>query len=357
MTTRNSSIIISIIQFVNPNISDSAGKDCGRRRVTEIGTILTGTGSFLPAARLTNEMLSRMVDTTDDWIVSHTGIRERRIAVNQSALDLALPAARAALESAGREPEELDLIIACTVTPDSYTPSLGCRVQAELGARNAFAFDLTAACSGFVYATDVADSFLRSGKARTVLVVCAEVLSRIVDYSDRSVCCLFGDGAGAAVYEWSDSERGIAATYMRADGSRGDALLAKAFSPEAPMNRTQRERSFLQMDGHAVFRFTARAVPDAIDGVLKRAGAGMDDVDWIIPHQANARILEMVSRRYGIPREKIFSNLETTGNTSSASVPICLDRMRRGGLLKRGQTAVLVGFGGGLTYGSVLLHV
>lgn len=327
--------------------------------VIAIGSILTGTGSFLPETRLTNQMLEQMVDTTDEWIVQRTGIRERRIGVQMSAFDLAFPAAQRALEDAGKSPEDIDLIIAATVTPDSYTPTLGCRLQAALGAKNAFAFDLSAACSGFVYATDVADSYLRCGKAKCVLIVCAEVLSRIIDYTDRTVCCLFGDGAGAAVYEWSDEENGIVSTYMRADGANGDALFAQALAAEDPFapEREKGASRFLKMDGHTVFRFTARAVPDAIDGVLKRSGTDISDVDWIVPHQANARILEMVTRRYGLAPEKVYRNLEHVGNTSSASVPICLDEMRKQGLLHKGQTALFVGFGGGLTYGAVLIRL
>lgn len=327
--------------------------------MTVIGTILTGTGSFLPETRLTNHMLTQMVDTTDEWIVSHTGIHERRIAVNQSVFDIALPAAQRALADSGCSPEEIDLIIACTVTPDSFTPSLSCRLQAALGADHAFAFDLTAACSGFVYASDVADSFLRSGKAKHVLIVCAEVLSQIMDYTDRTVCCLFGDGAGAAVYTWSDTENsGIRASFMHSEGAKGDALLAQAFTPCDTLHKQGKQQiAFLKMDGHAVFRFTAKAVPSAIDGVLKQAGMDMSQVDWVVPHQANARILEMVSRRYGVPMEKIFSNLDMVGNTSSASIPICLDQMRRDGILLPGQTAIFVGFGGGLTYGAILIQM
>lgn len=326
--------------------------------VITISSIITGTGSFLPETRLTNEMLEQMVQTDDTWIVQHTGIRERRIAVQMSALEIAYAAATRALQDAGKTAEEIDLIVACTVTPDSFTPSLSCSLQAELGATHAFAFDLSAACSGFVYASDVADSFLRSGKAKCVLVVCAEILSHLIDYTDRTVCCLFGDGAGAAVYEWSDNEDGILATYMRADGSKGNALLAKAFTPEHPLQEQRTEYNhYLYMDGHTVFRFTARAVPDAIDGVLKQAGMDMSQVDWIVPHQANARILDMVIRRYGLPKEKVFSNLEIVGNTSSASIPICLDEMRQKKLLYHGQTAIFVGFGGGLTYGAVLIRM
>lgn len=325
-----------------------------------IGSIITGTGSFLPETRLTNQMLTEMVETSDEWIVQRTGIRERRIAVGMSTLDIALPAARRALEDAGKQPEDVDLIVACTVTPDSYTPTLSCRLQGELGAKRAFAFDLVAACSGFAYATDVADSYLRCGKAKCVLVVCAEVLSRIIDFTDRSVCCLFGDGAGAAVYEWSDTEEGILATYQGADGTKGDALLAKALPVEDPFAQKRVSAScdrFLEMDGKAVYRFTARAVPDAIDGVLKKAGVDVSQIDWIVPHQANLRIIDMVERRYGLDPEKVYVNLPYIGNTSSASIPLCLDEMRRKGLLKKGQLAIFVGFGGGLTYGAILIRI
>lgn len=324
-----------------------------------IGSIITGTGSFLPELRLTNQMLEQMVDTSDEWIVQRTGIHERRIAVDMQAIDVALPAAQRALEDAGREAQDVDLIIACTVTPDSFTPTLSCALQDRLGAKNAFAFDLSAACSGFVYATDVADSYLRCGKAKCVLIVCAEVLSHLIDYTDRTVCCLFGDGAGAAVYEWSDTEDGIVTTYMKSDGKHGDALFAPAFAPENPlaMPRENQISHFLHMDGKTVFRFTAHAVPDAIDGVLRQSGMDISRVDWIVPHQANARILDMVIRRYGLPAEKVFSNLDRVGNTSSASVPICLDEMRRQGMLRRGQTAIFIGFGGGLTYGAVLIRL
>ncbi len=325
-----------------------------------IGTIIKGSGSYLPELRLTNEMLTHMVDTSDEWIVQRTGIRERRIAVNTTTEQLAVPAAQRALEDAAVTADEIDLIIACTATPDSYTPSLSCRVQYALGASRAAAFDLSAACSGFVYATDVADTYLRSGKAKTILVVCAENLSRIVDYTDRTVCCIFGDGAAAVVYQWDEEQEGILATQLGADGSRGDALLARALPVEDPFC-TEREacgaNRFLQMNGKEVFRFTAHAVPDAIDAVLEKSGLTAEQIDWIVPHQANLRILDMVCRRYGLEREHVYVNLPKVGNTSSASIPICVDEMRREGLLKQGQRAIFVGFGGGLTYGSILIRI
>lgn len=325
-----------------------------------IGSVLIGTGSYQPETCLTNQMLEGMVETSDEWIVQRTGIKERRIAIGKSTAEIALPAAQRALEDAGKSPEEVDLIIACTATPDSYTPSLSCVMQDKLGAKNAFAFDVVAACSGFVYATDIADSYIKCGKAKTVLIVCAEVLSRLIDYTDRTTCCIFGDGAAAAVFESREDEVGILSTYMHSDGSKGAALLAKALPVEDPFSESREYPSsdrFLKMDGKEVYRFTAKAVPQAIDEAIKRAGVSISEVDWIVPHQANTRIIDMVIRRYGLDREKVFVNLPYYGNTSSASVPLCLDDMRRQGLLKKGQLAVFVGFGGGLTYGSVLIRV
>lgn len=313
----------------------------------------------MPEQRLTNEMLTQMVDTSDEWIVQRTGIRERRIAVNQTTAELAVAAAKHALADTGITAQDIDIIIACTATPDSYTPSIACRVQAALQAQRAFAFDLSAACSGFVYATDVVDGYFRAGKAKTALVVCAETLSRIIDYTDRSVCCLFGDGAGAAVYQWSETQDGILQTYMGSDGNRGDALLATALPVENPLGqeRTTDVDRFLRMNGKEVFRFAARTVPEAIDCVLKKAGVTIDQIDWIVPHQANLRIIDVICRRYGLAPEQVYVNLERYGNTSSASIPICLDEMRRNGLLLPGQLIVFVGFGGGLTYGAVLIRI
>ena len=328
--------------------------------VIAIGTILVSTGSYVPEQRLTNSQLTEMVETSDEWIVQRTGIRERRIASNMQTSELAIPAAQRALEDGGVSAQELDLIIACTATPDSYTPSLACRVQAAIGADNAFAFDASAACSGFVYATDIVDSYFRAGKAKTALVVCAETLSRLVDFTDRTVCCLFGDGAGAAVFRWSETEEGILQTVMGADGARGDALLAKALPVEDPLNgdRTYSHTDrFLHMNGKEVFRFAARTVPDAIDRVLNKAGMTADEIDWVVPHQANLRIIDVICRRYGLKKEQVYVNLDRFGNTSSASVPICLDEMRQKGLLKRGQLAIFVGFGGGLTYGAILVRI
>lgn len=335
-------------------------KDFKSREVIAIGTILVSTGSYVPEYRLTNSMLTNMVDTSEEWIIQRTGIRERRVAVDQTTTELAIAAAERAMEDTDLTPQELDLIVACTATPDSYTPSVACRVQTALQAQQAFAFDLSAACSGFVYATDVVDSYFRAGKARTALVICAETLSRIIDYTDRTTCCLFGDGAGAAVYQWSDRKDGILQTVMGADGSRADALLAKALPVEDPLHPDRAASSaerFLKMNGKEVFRFAARTVPEAIDHVLEGSGITLDQIDWIIPHQANLRIIDVICRRYGLRKEQVYVNLERYGNTSSASIPLCLDEMRRKGLLQTGQHIIFVGFGGGLTYGAVLMCI
>lgn len=326
-----------------------------------IRTVLLGTGSCVPDFKLTNAMLEQLVDTSDEWIVKRTGIRERRIAMGKATWEIAFEAAKKALSDAGVAAEDLDLIITGTVTPDSYTPSVACVIQGKLGAKNAFAFDLSAACSGFVYSTDVADSYIRMGKAKRVLVVCAEVLSRLVDFTDRSTCCIFGDGAAAAVYGASETEEGILATHMAADGTMGEALNAGALPVEQDPLSGSREFSssyrFVKMAGNDIFRFTANAVPETIESVLGRAGKTAADVDWFILHQANDRILQMIAKRYGLASEKVYVNIDRFGNTSSASVPLCLDEMRGKGLLKKGQLAVLCGFGGGLTYGSVLIRI
>ena len=329
--------------------------------VENINSQLIGTGACLPDFKLTNAMLEQMVDTSDEWIVQRTGVRERRIARNTATWELALGAAQNALEDAGITAEELDLILVSTCTPDTNTPNTAAVLQDKLGARQVGAMDINNACTGFVSATDIADSYIKAGKARTVLVVSAETLSRIVDYTDRSTCILFGDGAAAAVYRATENENlGIQSTFIAADGAGGENLRMQALPVEDPFaeDRTVDPKArFLKMQGAAVVRFTARAVPLAIDTALKRAGITAEDIDWVVPHQANLRILEVIAKRYHVPKEKIYVNMDRFGNTSSASVPICLDEMRRNGLLHEGQTIVCTGFGGGLTYGAFVLKL
>lgn len=327
--------------------------------MNNIGTRLIGTGSYMPDLKLTNEMLESMVDTNDEWIVKRTGIRERRIAQNTATWELALEAGRRALEDAALDASELDLIIVGTATPDFFTPSVSCMVQGKLGASKAMAFDLSAACSGFVYSVDVADSFIRAGKAKNVLVICAETLSRIIDYTDRSTCVIFGDGAAAAVFQASEQE-GVLTTYMRANGTLGECLKAQCLPAEDPLAQGPRavcDHRFLKMAGSDVFRFTASAVPEAIDAVLQQANMTADQIDWFVLHQANVRILQMVTTRYGLDPKKVYVNIDRYGNTSGVSVALCLDEMRKNGQLKAGQHIVISGFGGGLTYGAALIRI
>lgn len=300
------------------------------------------------------------MDTSDEWIVKRTGIRERRIAKGKATWEMGLAAAQAALTDAGVPGEALDLILVSTVTPDSLTPAVSCVLQDKLGASHAAALDLNAACSGFVYASDVADSYIRAGKAKHVLVVSAERLSGITDYTDRSTCVLFGDGAGAVLYTASE-EPGILSTYMRAEGSLGQSLFAGALpTEEDPLTGSRAIEPgyrFLKMAGSDVFRFTASAVPESIDNAMCRAQLTADKIDWFVLHQANLRILKMVTDRYGLDPEKVYVNIDRFGNTSSASIPLCLAEMKEKGLLKAGQTIVASGFGGGLTYGAIVIKL
>lgn len=314
----------------------------------------------MPDRNLTNEMLERMVDTNDEWIVKRTGIRERRIAQNTATWELALEAGKRALTDAGLDAAALDLIIVGTATPDFFTPSVSCIVQGKLGAEKAMAFDLSAACSGFVYCVDVADSFIRAGKAKNILVICAETLSRIIDYTDRSTCVIFGDGAAAAVFQASDADDGVLTTYMRANGTLGECLKAPILpeeDPLAPGPRAVCDHRFLKMAGSDVFRFTATAVPEAIDAVLHQANMTADQIDWFVLHQANVRILHMITTRYGLNPDKVYVNIDRYGNTSGVSVALCLDEMRKAGKLQPGQHIVICGFGGGLTYGAALIRI
>ncbi len=332
------------------------------RSVEIIGTHLIGTGACIPDFVLTNAMLEKMVDTSDEWIVKRTGVRERRIAKGKHTWELALSAARDAVKDAKISAEELDLILVSTCTPDSHTPNIASIIQEKLGARNVGAIDINNACTGFISATDIADSYIKAGKAKTVLVISAETLSRIMDYTDRSTCILFGDGAAAVVYRAGDDDGlGILSTFIAADGSGADYLYMEAlpleedpFAKERPVDPKAR---FVKMQGPAVVRFTAKAVPFAIDAAIQRAGLTADDIDWVVPHQANLRILDVIAKRYHLPKEKVYVNMDRYGNTSSASVPICLNEMLKNGLLTKGQTIVCTGFGGGLTYGAFVLKL
>ncbi|HXF81741.1 MAG TPA: beta-ketoacyl-ACP synthase III [bacterium] len=323
------------------------------------GSTIAGIGHYLPERILTNAELERLVETSDEWIVTRTGIRERRIAApEQASSDLGLEAAREAMADAGVGPEDLDLIIVGTATPDMLFPATACILQDRLGARRAGAFDLSAACSSWAYGIAVAHSYVSSGLADTVLVVGAETLSKITDWKDRSTCVLFGDSAGAAVIRPCEVGQGFLSFYLGADGSGGSLITLPAGGSRRPASYETLERGehFLKMNGREVYKFAVRQIPRAIEEAAARAGVRLEDVDWFIPHQANIRIIDAAAERLGQPREKFYVNVERFGNTSSASVPVALYEAVRSGRLKRGDLAVLVAFGGGLTWASAALR-
>lgn len=312
---------------------------------------IVGTGSHLPARVMTNDDFARRLDTNDAWIRERTGIRQRHIAeASQTSSDLALHASRNALQAAGMVAADLDLIIVATSTPDYIFPSTACLLQAKLGVKGSAAFDVQAVCSGFVYALATADSFIRSGNYRNALVVGAEVFSRILDWNDRGTCVLFGDGAGAAVLA-ADSKPGIHASVLRADGSHAAMLSVPGNVSRGAIVGSP----FLHMDGQAVFKFAVRVLEESARETAAKAGLALEAVDWLIPHQANLRILEAVARKLHLPREKLVVTVDHHGNTSAASVPLALDEYVRAGRIRPGQRLLLQGVGGGFTWGSSLL--
>ena len=311
-----------------------------------------GTGSYLPEKVVTNDDLARTVDTSDEWIRTRTGIRSRHVAAEgELASDLALPAAQRALDAAGVNPADIDLIIVATTTPDIIFPSTACILQSKLGIAGCPAFDVQAVCSGFVYALTIADLFIRSGQARHVLVVGAEVYSRILDWNDRGTCVLFGDGAGAVVVAASDKP-GIIATKLHADGSHKDMLCV----PGSVNGGKVTGSPFVRMDGGSVFKFAVRVLEEGANEVLEAAGLKVSDLDWFIPHQANIRIMEATVRKLGLPKEKLIATVHHHGNTSAASIPLALDEAVKDGRVLPGQTLLLQGVGGGFTWGAVLLR-
>lgn len=321
---------------------------------------ITGTGSALPGKILTNTELEQLVDTSDEWITTRTGIKERRIAVEgEYTSTFAAEAGRRALEMAGVHPEEIDLIILGTVTPDFPFPSTACIVQDLLGATNATAFDLSAACSGFIFGLSIAEKYIRSGAARKILVIGAEVLSRIVDWQDRNTCVLFGDGAGAVVLEASDGDHSLLSTHTFSNGSYWNLLYQPGSGSRNPAtdSRTIDERQiYLKMEGNDVFKHAVRSMEEAAVKALDANGLSASDLTLMIPHQANRRIIDATAKRLGLGADRLFTNLEKYGNTSSASIPIALDEVNRQGLLKPESKLLLVAFGGGFTYGSALIN-
>lgn len=314
---------------------------------------VSGTGSCLPAHRISNEdLIARGIDTNDEWIVTRTGIKARHLAeAGQTSSDLGLIAAQRAMAMAGVAADQIDLIIVATSTPDFVFPSTACLLQSKLGNKGATAFDVQAVCSGFVYALTIAEKFIRSGSHKRALVVGAEVFSRILDWNDRGTCVLFGDGAGAVVLEAAERP-GILATALHADGSHHGILSV----PGNVAGGKVTGDPFLRMDGQAVFKFAVRVLADVADECCEQAQVAPTAVDWLIPHQANIRIIEATAKKLGLPMDKVIVTVDQHGNTSAASVPLALDAAVRDGRVQRGQKVMLEGVGGGFTWGAVLLE-
>lgn len=343
---------------------------------------IKGTGSAVPKLRVTNDDLSKLMDTSDEWIRSRTGIGARHLAVEETTTGLAVAAAKEALKDAGMTAEELDLIIAATVTADKFLPNLSCEVQSALGAENAVAFDLNAACSGFLFALNTVQMYLENGIYKKALVIGAETLSKIMDWNDRSTCVLFGDGAGAAVVTAEDenvdghsavtsgksdagmmqtgavsriNKSGILSMVQGSDGARGEVLRCDNRPVNNPFVANDSKLSYVSMDGQEVYKFAVKTVPKVIEEAVKKAGLEVEDIDLFVLHQANLRIIESVAKRLHQPMEKFPTNLEECGNISAASVPILLDNINKHGMICEGKKIVLAGFGAGLTWGATVL--
>ena len=317
---------------------------------------IAGTGSCLPERVVSNEELAQRVDTSDEWIRTRTGIRQRHVAgEGETTSELAYRAALRALEAAGTDPSELDLIVLGTTTPDLIFPSSACIVQSKLGVHGCMAFDVNAACSGFIYALTIADKFIRSGAAKTALVMGGETLTRMLDWNDRGTCVLFGDGAGAVVLK-ADTETGILSTHMHADGSKKELLwnpvgVSVGFKPDEENAGVR-----VLMTGNEVFKHAVKALDAVVDEALESNGLERSALDWLVPHQANLRIVEATAKRLAMPMERVIVTVDRHGNTSSGSVPLALDEAVRSGRIERGQLLLLEAFGGGFTWGAALLR-
>lgn len=319
---------------------------------------IVATGRFLPERVVTNQDLTEIVDTSDEWIRERTGIRERRIAPEgMLAAEMGAHASRQAIARAGVAPGELDMLVLTTATPDRWLPSTACDVQTLLGADNAFAYDLSAACTGFLYGVSMAEGYLAAGRGDVALVVSTEKMSAIIDWTDRSTCVLFGDGAGAAVVKRSDGESGLVSSHFGSDGSLANLLHRPAGGVKAPMDaeRLARGDHLMKMQGREVFKNAVRNMAEAADIVLRKAGWTADDVDLMVPHQANIRIIEATAKYSGIPMDKVYVNVDRYGNMSSATVPIALDEAIEQGRIKPGDKVLSVAFGAGLTWGAMAL--
>jgi 3-oxoacyl-[acyl-carrier-protein] synthase III len=320
---------------------------------------ITGIGSYLPSRVVTNAEMEKIVDTTDEWIITRTGIRERHYAApNETTSSMAIKASKKALEVAGIDPIDLDLILVGTVTPDVSFPSVGCLVQDALGSKKAAAFDVSAGCTGFIYGTHIAKAYIDSGLYKKILVIGTEKLTAVTNWKDRNTCVLFGDGAGAIILEAQEEEEGLISSVIASDGSLGYLLERPAGGVAMPITRenVDGELMHIRMKGNEVFKYAVTYMGDVALEALRLSPYTCEDVNWLIPHQANIRIIDAVRRRLRLPAEKVFTNIDHTGNTSAASVPVALDELYRNGNLKRGDLVELVAFGAGFTWGATLLR-
>ena len=321
---------------------------------------IAGTGRAVPAKLLTNADLEKLVDTSDEWIVTRTGVRERHMAADGETLsDLCVEAGKQALDSAGVHAKDLDSILIATVTPDQPIPAMACLVQQKLGARKAAAWDQNAGCSGWLYGLHIADGLIQAGKAKNILLVGGELLTRYTDYTDRATCVLFGDGAGATLLRATKSDRGVLASTIRSDGEGASFIQMPGGGSSYPPNRPEtleQRLPFIKMMGGETFKIAVRSMVDVCKDVLNESGFEPDEVSWLLPHQANDRIIQAVGERLGMSRERCIVNIERYGNTSSASIPIALDEAVRDGRIKRGELILFTAFGAGLTWGAALVR-
>lgn len=319
---------------------------------------ITGIGSYLPEKIVTNSDIEKMVETSDEWIVARTGIKQRRVVDESTATsDVATKAAEKAIKDAGIDAEKIDLIIVATATADMAFPSTACIVQRNIAAINAAAFDISAACTGFVYALTMGEQFIKTGFYKNALIIGAEAMSKVVDWQDRNTCILFGDGAGAVMLERTEEGMGILASYLGANGEGGDCLTIPAGGSRLPATYETIESRLhcIKMDGSEVFKFAVRVMASAALKALEKSNLSLEEIDFLIPHQANIRIIEAAAKRLKLPMEKVYVNLDQYGNMSAASVPVALDEAVKKGLIKKGDNVVMVAFGGGLTWGSTVL--
>lgn len=322
------------------------------------GSKIIGFESYVPKNNITNDDLSNIVETSDEWIYTRTGISKRCISTKENTSDFATNVGKSLLEKTNTSPEDIDIIIVATITPDYLTPSTACIVQGNLGAKNALAFDINVACSGFVYAISIADKFIKSGIYKNALVIGAETLSKLIDWQDRSTCVLFGDGSGGALLCKDDVDNFVLAEDLKSDGGSWQAITGGKINLNNPFIENNENSDFyLSMNGRDVFTFATKTVPKSINSVLEKSNLTLDDIKYIVPHQANLRIVEVIAKKLKISLDKFYLNLQDYGNTSAASIPIALSEMFKNNLLKKGDKIIITGFGAGLTWASMLIQI